>query len=89
MLSGPLSVSPCGYGYTFEGPTRFDRLFTGLAIRVPDFMQADAGMGLEDVQATIDADYSELLERAYGQWVASPKGLAPFSVTGSVVRPAA
>jgi hypothetical protein len=84
VLAGPLVFTPCDIGYMFEAPTRFDRLFEGFAIRVPDvgnvpdFMKADVGMGLDHYQAALDADYSKLLERAYGQWVASPKGLAPF-----------
>jgi site-specific DNA recombinase len=73
ILRGRLTFTPLadGDGYEFSGPTRFDRLFTGVAVsmQVPAWMRAQIneddltgteGIGPED---THDADYGRLLER--------------------------
>ena len=53
-------------GYDFTGPTRFDKLFTGIAVERPAGIDAGVtgceGIGPED---TFDGDYGRLLERAY------------------------
>lgn len=91
LLRGRLMFTPRadGRGYDFSGPTRFDKLFTDLVARRPAWMDPNDRTGTEEIHAEYDADYGRLLEQAYGKGVASPKGLAPFSVNGSVVRPAA
>lgn len=61
-------------GYDFEGPTRFDKLFTGIAVGsaaaradrpsfiAPGDVTGTEGIGPED---TFDGDYGRLLARAY------------------------
>ena len=79
VLAGRIVFTPTadGAGYTFEAPTRFDRLFSGVAFSMrpttplaPEFaarLAADAetdgseAIGTED---TFDGDYGRLLERA-------------------------
>ena len=68
-------------GYDFSGPTRFDRLFTGIAVERPKGMPSDRtgceGIGPED---TFEGDYGRLLDRAYAKSVkvlASPTGFEP------------
>lgn len=62
--------------YTFEAPTRFDKLFSGIAAPVPAYIPV--GMqGTEHISAadTFDADCARLLARAqqrHGKWMASP-----------------
>jgi site-specific DNA recombinase len=48
-------------GYTFEAPTRFDGLFSGIVVPDPEFGQRK---GLEHLTDAIDADYGRLLENA-------------------------
>jgi hypothetical protein len=55
-------------GYNFSGPTRFDKLFTGIAVETPARVKASRGRaGTEDIGAedTFDGDYWRLLDRAY------------------------
>ena len=55
-----------GDGYDFTATTRFDRLFSGLAVERPTFMPPYGDRtGLEHLTAedTFDADYGRLLER--------------------------
>ena len=71
-------------GYDFEGPTRFDGLFTGIAVERPKDLDPNdltvtEGIGPED---TLDCEYSRLLERAYSvgnhvKGLASPTGFEP------------
>ena len=68
-------------GYDFEAPTRFDKLFTGIAVERPAGVDegplGSEGIGPED---TFDGDYGRLLERAYRKSVkvlASPTGFEP------------
>ena len=59
----PLSGEPDGYEFT--GPTRFDRLFTGIAVTRPVGID-HAPIGCEDITAenTFDGDYGRMLEAA-------------------------
>jgi site-specific DNA recombinase len=74
-------VSGRADGYDFTAPTRFDKLFTGIAVETPawvkqytDLSSLD-GIGPED---TFDGDYGRLLERAMNRAkVASPPGFEP------------
>jgi hypothetical protein len=78
--NGVLAVSPVApTGYTFEAPTRFDKLFTGIAVRRPAALVPGDITGCENigVEDTFDADYGWLLEQAYGKGVASPTGFKP------------
>ena len=68
-------------GYEFEGPTRFDKLFTGIACERPKGIDTGSlgceGIGPED---TFDGDYGRLLEQAHrpvGKVLASPPGFEP------------
>jgi DNA invertase Pin-like site-specific DNA recombinase len=66
-------------GYDFTAPTRYDRLFTGIAVeapkpRVDEGVTGAEGIGPED---TFDGDYGRLLDRAYQKSVkvvTSPTG---------------
>lgn len=79
-----------GHGYDFSGPTRFDKLFTGVTCApAPAWLAADDRRGLEDTgpEDTFDGDYERVLERAYAKSVrvkdveglASPPGIEPGS----------
>ena len=77
----PISGEPDGYD--FSGPTRFDKLFTGIAVETPAWVKAYTGKtGCEDIdpEDTFDGDYGRLLDRAYEKSVkvlASPTGFEP------------
>ncbi|HVL69274.1 MAG TPA: recombinase family protein [Vicinamibacterales bacterium] len=66
-----------GSGYDFTAPTRFDKLFTGVAVERPAFIP-ESREGWEHLTAedTFDADYGRLLERAYERYARSGKGVA-------------
>ena len=61
-----MAVAPTGY--TFQAPTRFDKLFAGVAFRRSAALAPGAITGCENIgsEDTFDADYGSLLERAYG-----------------------
>jgi site-specific DNA recombinase len=78
VLRGRITFTPRadGRGYDFEGPTRFDRLFTGIAVVATDrpgnrprFIDPSDKTGTEgiDVNETWEGDYGRLLDRAYGK----------------------
>jgi hypothetical protein len=52
-------------GYDFEGPTRFDKLFTGIAVERPRSLDPHDRSGTESITAdeTFDGDYGRLLDR--------------------------
>jgi site-specific DNA recombinase len=61
----PVSGEPDGYD--FAGPTRFDKLFTGIAVETPTWVKAYTGAtGCEGIgpEDTFDGDYGRLLEAA-------------------------
>jgi hypothetical protein len=64
-------------GYSFEAPTRFDKLFAGVAVSRPAFVPLGGTAGREHIRPedTPDEDSGVLLERAY-KGVASPRGTA-------------
>jgi site-specific DNA recombinase len=76
-------------GYSFDGPTRYDRLFSGLAVERPRSLDPTDRTGTEDIgpEDTFDGDYGRLLDRAYAmtisgsqeyvKGVASPPGFEP------------
>lgn len=64
-------------GYDFTAPTRFDRLFTGLAVERPALPKEMNVAEQYDPEETFDAGYGRLLERAYEgnvEVLASPTG---------------
>ena len=63
-------------GYDFEAPTRFDKLFAGIAAKRPAALVPGDISGCENIgpEDTCDCDYGALLERAYGKGVTSPTG---------------
>jgi hypothetical protein len=75
VLRGRIVFTPSGEGYTFECPTRFDKLFSGVVVKGPAFIEPGntgwAHLGPED---TFDADYGQLLEAVcnYGLGSSSP-----------------
>jgi hypothetical protein len=75
-LRGRIVFTPSGEGYTFEAPTRFDKLFSGIVAPRPAFIEK-GNRGAEHIgpEDTFDADYGRLLEAVYGKWVASPRGV--------------
>jgi hypothetical protein len=48
-------------GYDFAGPTRFDKLFTGIAVEWPTSLVAGDRAGCEDIgpEDTFDGDYGQ------------------------------
>jgi hypothetical protein len=79
VMNGRIVFTPEGPGYTFVAPTRFDKLFTGIASPRPPFIKMGDLTGIEDIRPedTPDADDGLLLERAYGKGLASPAGFEP------------
>lgn len=90
ILRGRLTFTPRMHvltgepdGYDFAGPTRFDKLFTGIAVETPAWVKAyGSARGFEDTspEDTFDGDYGRVLERAYKKSVevlASPTGFEP------------
>ncbi|MEO8680159.1 MAG: recombinase family protein [Vicinamibacterales bacterium] len=79
VLRGRVTFTPCGEGYTFEAPTRFDKLFSGIVVQRPAFIKTGNGAEHIGPEDTFDGDYGRLLERAQksGKWVASPTGFEP------------
>jgi hypothetical protein len=69
VLRGRLVFTPRadGNGYDFSGPTRFDKLFSGIAVERPSFIPRGA-RGTEHITPddTLDSDYGRLLERICG-----------------------
>jgi hypothetical protein len=73
VLRGRLTFTPRadGLGYDFSGPTRFDKLFTGIVVdNTPDrpsFIDPNDRTGTENIgpEDTGEADYGRLLERVY------------------------
>jgi hypothetical protein len=85
VLRGRIVFTPSGTGYTFEAPTRFDKLFSGMVIRwLPgkrtSFIPEGDTTGTEGItpEDTGEADYGRLLERASAnaKGMASPPGFA-------------
>jgi DNA invertase Pin-like site-specific DNA recombinase len=84
-------------GYRFTGPTRFDKLFTGIAVDpatwrtllrgYPRISEGDIEI---DPEMTPDADYGRLLNRAYEKSVkvdTSPRGVEDlYMLVGSALR---
>lgn len=84
ILRGRLKFTPRadGGGYDFEGPTRFDKLFAGIACDTPTWLVPGDITGREQIgpEDTFDGDYGRLLDRANpssGKRVASPTGFEP------------
>jgi site-specific DNA recombinase len=94
ILRGRIVFTPSGEGYTFEAPTRFDKLFSGIVAERPAFIPA-GNLGAEHLgpEDTFDGDYGRLLERAtapfikFGKGVASPAGITPFTDGKGVASP--
>lgn len=51
-------------GYTFAAPTRFDKLFSGIAVPFPQELYPEGPVGTEDIRPedTWDGDYERLLD---------------------------
>ena len=79
IVVGRIVFTPSGNGYTFEAPTRFDKLFSGIAVERPKFIEY-SNRGAEHIgpEDTFEGDYGRLLERAYGKRDSSPRGMTPF-----------
>jgi site-specific DNA recombinase len=80
VLRGRLTFTPRedGRGYDFTGPTRFDKLFSGIVVPRPGFIKTDH-RGTEHIgpEDTFDGDYGRLLDRLSGKLLASPTGFEP------------
>ena len=63
-------------GYDFVGPTRFDKLFSGIAVERPKYVAGHIPAGCEGIgpEDTFDGDYGRLLDRVCVKRVASPAG---------------
>ena len=64
----------------FEAPTRFDRLFTGVAAPPPAYVPVGDRTGTEHIgpEDMWDADYGRLLHRAHELY--DRKGMASLSI---------
>jgi site-specific DNA recombinase len=82
VLRGRITFTPVGNGYRFTAPTRFDKLFTGVASPRPAWMPTtvDSSPGVTAAD-TLDGDYGRVLaraaERILGKGLASPAGFEP------------
>ena len=82
-------LRPYGHvGYAFDAPTRYDRLFSGLATPRPEFVpEGTTRWASLTPEETLDADCGLVLERAHAalgsltdthvKVVASPTGFEP------------
>jgi hypothetical protein len=88
VLQGRITFTPRadGSGYDFTAPTRFDKLFSGLVVKVPAHVRIGDTRGTERIKPedTLDADYGTLLERVQGKGLASPRGPGRFYALRSV-----
>ena len=77
VLRGRITFTPKCWGYEFEAPTRFDKLFLGVAVETKREV-SDAGTEHIGPEDTFDADYGRLLEAVQnrGKGLASPRGIA-------------
>lgn len=71
VIRGRIVFAPTkdGRGYTFEAPTRYDKLFAGVAAPrppLPSLVRAGDARGREHIgpEETFDGDYGRLVERA-------------------------
>jgi site-specific DNA recombinase len=62
-------------GYDFTGETRFDKLFTGIAVETPAWVPNDGSGEVFNAEDTFDGDYGRLLDRVCVKGVASPAGI--------------
>ncbi len=72
VLRGRITFTPkCG-GYEFEAPTRFDKLFLGVAVEISTKRKVSY-KGTEYIGSadTFDADYGRLLEVVQRSWLGS------------------
>ncbi len=79
VLRGRIVFTPKGDGYTFDAPTRFDKLFSGIVVERPKFVKP-GNRGAEHIgpDDTFDGDYGRLLEQFYVKGVTSPTGFEPY-----------
>jgi site-specific DNA recombinase len=93
VLKGRLTFAPRadGTGYDFVAPTRFDKLFSGVAVARPAFVAEGDTRGIAHIlpEDTPEADYGRLLEKACGKGVASPNGPIPCVPIGGPLPVAA
>ena len=78
VLRGRIVFTPSGEGYTFEAETRFDKLFSGVVVERPAFIEKGRD-GTEHIgpEDTFDGDYGRLLAAVCGKRLASPTGFEP------------
>ncbi len=66
VLRGRITFTPKFGDYEFEAPTRFDKLFLGVAVKIPADMKVSyAGTEHIGPEDTFDADYGRLLEAVH------------------------
>ena len=80
----PLSGEPDGDD--FAGPTRFDKLFTGIAVETPAWIKASSSRnGFEDTtpEDTFDGDYGRLLDQTSARVKGGvPDGVGALTLSG-------
>jgi len=88
VLAGRITFTPltdefeiCVTGYSFSSPTRYDKLFTGVATPTPKDLDPADRNGLEDIgpEDTLEGDYGRLLERAMSAQITG-RGGAPGGI---------
>jgi hypothetical protein len=64
ILKGRILFTPEGPGYAFEAPTRFDRIFAGVAFTLPPFVDRNDTTGKEDItmEETGEAEWGRRLD---------------------------
>ncbi len=81
VVQGRITFTPKGGGYEFEAPTRFDKLFPGVAVETWKGEVSDEGTEHIGPEDTFDGDYGRLLAAVQdrGKGLASPTGFEPVS----------
>jgi site-specific DNA recombinase len=90
VLRGRIVFTPDDAGgYVFEAPTRYDKLFSGIAVERPKFIP-EGNRGAEHIgpEDTFDGDYGRLLEKATAR-LAVPTGNGVCARQVSNLRPPA
>jgi hypothetical protein len=83
VLRGRIVFTPSGQDYTFEAPTRFDKLFAGVVFPPKPASETVGTKSTWRDGGEFDGDYGRLLEAVQksGKWLASPTG---FGAAGAL-----
>jgi len=90
ILKGRIVFTPTEHGYEFSAETRFDRLFSGIAVQFPSYIDKNDNRGKECItpEDTLDADYERLLKRVQARHEKKGKGVVGLEgLTWNQIQP--